>query len=193
MKVVFLDRDGVINQFPGYGKYVTSLKEFKIVPGALETIKALSDNGYEIFVISNQAGVSKGLYSENTLKEITNFLLEEVKKTGGKIKEVLYCLHQDKDNCNCRKPKTGLIEKAKAVGEFNPEVSYLVGDSIRDIKTGKSSGLKTILVLSGKEKIEEKDKWEVAPDFVVKDIKEAGEKILNENTNSSCVCRCRSS
>ena len=183
--VVFLDRDGVINKFPGRGKYITSLKEFKFIPGSLEAVKNLTQAGFEIFVISNQAGVAKGIYSKATLKNMTSNMLKMIKKAGGKIKKVLYCLHRESDNCPCRKPKTALINKAlKSLSKpIDRKHSYLVGDDIsRDILMGKTARLSTILVLSGREKIKERSHWQIQPDCVVKNLSQAARFIINNST-----------
>ncbi|MDD5044293.1 MAG: HAD family hydrolase [Candidatus Omnitrophica bacterium] len=185
MKAVFLDRDGVINKYPGDFQYVTSWKQFQFLPGVKEAIKKLTQAGFKIFVISNQAGVSKGLYSEEGLNTITRNMLAEIKKEGGSINEVFYCTHLEENNCACRKPKTGLIDLAiKKLNKENLSMdfshSFFVGDTIRDIRTGKSAGLKTILVFSGKEKAENKENWQISPDFVASDLKSATEIILGE-------------
>ena len=184
MKVIFLDRDGVINQYPGDTKYVTSLDGFKFIPGSLEALRKLTDAGFNIFVISNQAGVTKGLYSQEVLDDMTSYMVKEIEKNNAKIKGIFYCTHTDADNCDCRKPKTGLIEKALKTLDFkkgNLKSIYLIGDSIRDVKTGKKSGLRTILVLSGKEKIENKSNWEQNPDYIAKDLNEAVEIVLKDS------------
>ncbi|MBM3253981.1 MAG: HAD family hydrolase [Candidatus Omnitrophica bacterium] len=181
MKVIFLDRDGVINQYPGDTKYVTSWNEFKFVPGSLEALKKLSDAGFDIFVISNQAGVSEGIYPAENLKDITSRMLEEVTTNKAKIKEVFYCTHTAEENCDCRKPKAGLIKKAlESVGAKNIDLksTYFIGDSIRDVQTGKGLGFKTILVLSGKEKLENMNNWQEKPDYVTGNLKEAVEIVL---------------
>lgn len=183
--VIFLDRDGVINKFPGRGKYITSLKEFKFIPGSLEALKSLTQAGFVIFVISNQAGVAKKIYSKATLKKMTAKMLKDVKKTGGQIKKVLYCLHRESDNCPCRKPKTAMITNAlKALdGAIDRRHSYLVGDDIsRDILMGKKARLSTILVLSGREKIKERSHWPIQPDCVVKNLSQAARFIINNST-----------
>ena len=181
-KVVFLDRDGVINKYPGNFKYVTSIQEFEILPGSSEAIKLLYEAGYKVFVISNQAGVSKGLYSQQTLGKITNYMSEEIEKVGGKLSKVLYCIHTDEQNCNCRKPKTGLLNQAlEDIKEIDLNNSFFVGDSIRDVKTGKKAGCRTVLVLSGREKIENKANWESMPDFIANNLLEATEIILNQD------------
>ena len=176
MKIILLDRDGVINEFPGRRNYVTSFEGFKLLPNAKESIARLFQAGFKIFVLSNQACISKGLITQNELDRITQYLESEIELAGGKIEKVLYCTHTDEQNCNCRKPKTGLIHEA--IDDLN-EIDFFVGDSIRDVKTGKAVGCKTILVLSGRASLDEKESWEVQPDFIVKDISEATQIILN--------------
>jgi len=196
MKVIFLDRDGVINKYPGDTKYVTDWAEFEFLPDALESISKLTENDFKIFIISNQAGVSKGIYNQQKLDEITSNMLKEVEKKSGKIQRVLYCIHKDEDNCYCRKPKTGLIKKAidsLGLKRFNFNYSYFIGDSMRDIKTGRTAGCKTILVFSGKEKKENKDNWEIKPDYEATNLLEAVNIILNENPHNSCHGRSRPS
>ncbi len=186
MKVVFLDRDGVINKYPGDTKYVTTWKEFKFLPKSIEAIKVLNKEGFKIFVVSNQAGVRKGIYSHKALDIITENMLKKIKKLGGKINEVLYCTHTDEDECACRKPKTGLIQEAFKMLKVKPALknTYFIGDSIRDIQTGKNAGLKTILVLSGKDKLSDKRSWQYQPDYIAKDLFSATNIILNENSRS---------
>lgn len=185
MKLIFLDRDGVINQYPGDRNYVTSWKEFRFLPNAKKALKDLNKDDFRIVVISNQAGVSKGLYSEQDLSIITKNMIQEINDAGGRIDSVLYCIHQDKDDCNCRKPKTGLVDKTLAECRdqgfsLEPgEDCFFIGDSIRDIKTGKSAGCRTILVFSGKEKPQNKDNWEVLPDYTTKDLYSAVKLLLD--------------
>jgi D-glycero-D-manno-heptose 1,7-bisphosphate phosphatase len=183
MKAIFLDRDGVINKYPGDYKYVTSLSGFKFLPGSINAIRDLSNAGYKIFVISNQAGVSKGLYSRKALKEMTDFMLNSVKKANGKIDRVLYCLHTEEMDCACRKPKDGLMKKATKDKFVDLKNSYFIGDSLRDVKAGKSFGCKTILVLSGKEKLDNSTKWNCMPDFVAKTLYSAAKNILANKYN----------
>ena len=109
---VFLDRDGVINRYPGDGKYVTSVKEFRFLPKVKKAIALLTAHKYPIFIISNQAGVGKGLYSQAALDRITEHMLKELSRHKGKVHAVYYCTHRNEDNCSCRKPKTGLIMSA---------------------------------------------------------------------------------
>lgn len=179
MKVIFLDRDGVINRYPGDTKYVTTWEEFKFLPGVKLSIAKLSKNKFKIFVISNQAGVGKGIFSQEALDEITKKMLEEFRKAGGKIKAVYYCTHRQEENCSCRKPKAGLIDIVKKKYSLSRlGDSFFIGDTTQDIETGKRAGLKTILVFSGKEKPENKNNWQTHPDFTAADLSEAVDLIL---------------
>jgi histidinol-phosphate phosphatase family protein len=183
MKAVFLDRDGVINEYPGDADYVKSWEEFRFLPPAKPALKKLTESGIPIFIISNQAGVSKGIYSQKALDTITDNMLRELRDCGINIRGVFYCTHRNEDNCSCRKPRTGLIDAAIAQLEkkgrrIKLSEGFLVGDTIRDIETGQAAGLKTILVFSGKEKLENKINWQIRPDFTATDLLGAVEIIL---------------
>jgi len=192
MKIIFLDRDGVINRYPGDKNYVTRVKDFAFLPGALTALKNLTKEKYRIFIISNQAGVGKGTYSQAALDAITDLMLKKVNKGGAEISGVFYCTHRADANCSCRKPKLGLIRKAlKKIRFKSAKATYFVGDSIMDVQTGKNSGFKTILVLSGKEKLKNQNNWEAQPDFIAKDLLAATKIVLNENSGYLCHSRCR--
>ena len=181
MKAVFLDRDGVINKYPGHRKYVTSLKKFRFIPGAKRALKRLGDSGYAIFVISNQAGVSKGVYSRSTLDRITSHMLKELKKYGIDIAAVYYCTHRPDARCPCRKPKTGMVKKALKEHGLPARIlksSFFVGDSIMDVQTAANAGLRSILVFSGREKARNRRLWPLEPDFTAKDLSGAAQIII---------------
>ncbi len=188
MKLVFLDRDGVINEFPGNGNYVTKLKEFHFIPGALEALKRFNDNGYTVFVVSNQAGVGKGIYSQKKLDLIHQRMNEKVLKTGGKITKAYYCTHTNQQNCDCRKPGIGSIRAAMSVMKkplSDAQHGYFVGDTEVDITAGKNAGCKTIFVLSGMQNRRVLAGWKVQPDYIVKDLLAATDIILSSEGGSS--------
>jgi len=170
MKVVVLDRDGVINKYPGDKLYVTSLRKFKFLPQAKKAIALLAKKGFTIFVASNQAGVGKGTYSQKTLDAITAKMLTDIEKAGGRIGGVYYCAHRKEADCACRKPKPGLLKQASREFKFNLKKAYFIGDTTRDIFTARAAGCKSILVLTGKEKLANQKNWEAKPDFVFKDL-----------------------
>jgi len=186
MKVVFLDRDGVINEFPGNGNYVTKVKDFHFIDGALEAIRALTETGHKLFVISNQAGVGKGVYSLDKLNRINAHMIKHVQRAGGKIRKSFYCTHRSDAGCDCRKPGIGLLRKAlKSLNKTiaHAQKAYFVGDTEGDIKTGHNAGCTTIFVLSGRENRRYMRKWDIKPDYVVKDLMAAVDIIQNENLN----------
>ncbi|MFA5038991.1 MAG: HAD family hydrolase [Candidatus Omnitrophota bacterium] len=180
MMTVFLDRDGVINRYPGDRKYVTGVRHFHFLPGVLKAVSLLTKAGFRIYVISNQAGVSKGLYSRKALEEITGRMLEGIRKYGGRIDDVYYCLHTTEMNCSCRKPKAGLLKKATKACRVDLKSTYFIGDSLLDVKAGRAFGCKTILVLSGKEKLKNASRWDVIPDFIARNLLDAARHIIDQ-------------
>lgn len=182
-RIIFLDRDGVINKYPGDRNYVTTLKGFRFINGAKKALRRLGQAGYKMFVISNQAGVSKGVYSQNILDEITRDMLNKLDREKAGIQGVYYCIHREEDKCACRKPKTGLIEKALLehnIPKQSLKKSFFIGDTQRDIQAGKKSGCRTIMVFSGKEKPANQKKWDIQPDFTAKDLSRAADIILKK-------------
>jgi len=180
MKAVFLDRDGVINKYPGDRLYVTSLKKFSFLPKAKKAIALLTKNNFKVFIASNQAGVGRGVYSQATLDKITGFMLDQVKKAGGNIEKVYYCTHRKEQRCPCRKPEPGLLKKAARKYKFSLRRSFFIGDTIRDVLTAKAAGSKSILVLTGKEKLKNKKIWESKPDHIFKDLLAAAKFLIKQ-------------
>ncbi|MFA5356526.1 MAG: HAD family hydrolase [Candidatus Omnitrophota bacterium] len=183
-RVVFLDRDGVINRYPGDRDYVKSWDEFEFLPRVKPALKRLNEKGFRVFIISNQAGVSKGIYTQEALDTITGNMLSDLEAFGINIARVFYCIHRQEDDCACRKPRTGNIEKALMMLRkegIEPELrkSYFIGDTIRDIETGRAAGLNTILVFSGKEKADNKENWVITPGHTADDLSGAVDLIIN--------------
>ncbi len=181
MKIIFLDRDGVVNRYPGDGNYVTKVKDFHFIPGSLQGIHDLTKGGYKIFVISNQAGVGRGVFSLEKLNRINTHMIKGVEKAGGKIQKSFYCTHRPDAGCECRKPGIGLVQKAlRSLNKTirHAKVAFFVGDTQKDIQTGHKADCKTILVLSGRENRRSASRWPVKPDFIVKDLKAASEVVL---------------
>ncbi len=182
-KVIFIDRDGVINRDPGGWtkySYITKWDEFFFIDGSIEALKRLKEAGYRICLISNQGGISKGYFTQSDLDKVNEKMLAKIEEGGGKINELYYCPHHDKDNCECRKPKTGLIEQALKKSDVDLKNTFIIGDSIRDIEAGKRMGMKTIFVLSGKTPASETKSWTIQADCIKKDLLEAVEWILRQ-------------
>lgn len=184
MSIVFLDRDGVINEYPGHGYYVDKVKAFKFIPGAVDAIARLSQAGHTLFVISNQAGVAKKLYTKATLKAIDAVLHKGVKAAGGKIRKVYYCTHPSDGDCDCRKPGIGNIKKAlKSIGKDlrAAKSGFFAGDTQIDIEAGHKAGCTTILVESGRDRAKDTKKWKIKPDHIVKTLNQAAD-LIDEST-----------
>ena len=177
MRIVFLDRDGVINEFPGHRNYVTSWEEFSFIPGSIEAICLLKEHGFKVYVASNQAGVAKGLYSHKDLECINKNMLKEIRGWGGDLDDIFYCFHRDEDDCDCRKPKPGLLTRVLDNLEQKPKDCFFIGDSLRDVKAARNAGCKSVLVLSGSESAKNRENWEIKPDYVFDDLFEAVRKI----------------
>ena len=190
MKAIFIDRDGVINKDPGgWTKcgYVTDWEDFHFIPGTPEALKILNNKGIMVIVASNQGGVNKGFYTKEKLSEINDMMLKEIRKNGGEIEEVFYCIHRDEDNCGCRKPKPGMLEAATGKYGIDPKSTYFIGDDRKDILAGKAIGCKTVLVLSGKSSREDVKGWPEKPDHVFKDLLEAVKWIIKEIASGTKV------
>ena len=179
-KVVFLDRDGVINRDRG-SEYIDCWKKFRFLPGSLRALKLLKENQYTVVVVSNQAGIAKGSYALRELQDITRRMKKVVKVRGGRLDAIYYCPHQKEDRCCCRKPKTALFRKAKKRFDFQYKETFVIGDSQRDIAAGKILHCRTVLVLSGREKHHRRHLWDPQPDMIKKNLLEAVLWILRKD------------
>ena len=182
-KVVFVDRDGVINEDP-IGDYVKRWEDFRFIRGAVNSLKRLNQADFKIVIVSNQAGIGDGVYTEDVLNEITNNMLKELKKEGVEVQRIYYCLHGKEANCECRKPKTGLFQKAAQDVSFEPSKTFFIGDKASDIKAGRNFGLRTIFVLTGhgqndKNKLSKDD----PPEAIFPSLKEAVDYIIEKVKN----------
>jgi histidinol-phosphate phosphatase family protein len=179
---VFLDRDGVINQNRD-GDYVKSWQEFTFLPGSRKAIQRLLKEDIPIIVISNQAGVGKGLVSDTAIQEINRHLVTHTSVAGRKISAVYYCPHRVEDGCECRKPKPGMLLKAAADWDLDLTRCYMVGDALSDIEAGSAVGCTTFLVKTGRGRkaLQERQNWKTQPDFIVEDLAQAVEIILKQH------------
>lgn len=180
MKLVILDRDGVINQ--DSDTYIKSPEEWLPIDGSIEAIARLHESGFTVAVATNQSGVARGLFDLYTLARIHQKMCGLVEETGGVIDGVFFCPHGPDEGCPCRKPKPGLL--AQIASEF--EVSLLglpfVGDSLKDIQAARNAGCRPILVLTGKGKqtLETSDPAELSGVTVMADLREAVTHLLGQ-------------
>lgn len=147
-KVVFLDRDGVINKRMAEGEYVTNINDFELLPTVGEAVVLLNRNGYKIYVISNQAGIGKGLMTDGDLSEIHRYMERQLEKYGAEIAGIYYCPHKADDYCTCRKPKPGMFHQAALVHGIDLSRAVFIGDDPRDEEAGRAAGCRTILMKS---------------------------------------------
>ncbi|MFX0039502.1 MAG: D-glycero-beta-D-manno-heptose 1,7-bisphosphate 7-phosphatase [Promethearchaeota archaeon] len=170
-KAVFLDRDGVINKEVSY---LSNSKDFRFIEDSIEALKILKQKGFLLIIITNQAGIARGYFTEGTLKTIHSKMNNRLKKEGLELDDIYYCPHHPDFTgpCNCRKPNPGMILKAKLQHNIDLTKSYMVGDTLNDIQTGKAANCKTVLVLTGYGKEEQKNISSVIPDMIFKNLKE---------------------
>ncbi len=148
MKLIILDRDGVINH--DSDQFIKSPEEWRPVPGSPDAIARLNQWGYRVVVATNQSGVGRGLFDMDTLAAIHEKMLKVVGQAGGRIDSIFFCPHKADDKCSCRKPKPGLFQEISV--RYNASLSEVpaVGDSLRDLQAAASVGAQPILVLTGK-------------------------------------------
>ena len=176
-RLIFIDRDGVINVDP-IGDYVKSWADFKFEPGAIEALQLLDKKGYQIIIISNQAGIGDGLYKESDLQDIHTRMIGEMEKNHIPVRSAHYCLHGKQAGCACRKPETGLFEDAVKNIQFSKSETYFIGDKNTDIEAGKRFGIKTIFVRTGHGQYDEsKLKPPYVPELVAENLLDAVKKI----------------
>lgn len=147
MSTIFIDRDGVINE--NRADYVKSWAEFRFIPGAREAVAQLTRAGHRVFVCTNQAAVAKGLITTETVEEIHQRMIAEVAAVGGEIEKAYYCPHPKDGDCACRKPRPGMLLRARDEFGANLDDAIFIGDSITDIQAGIAAGVRPMLVLTG--------------------------------------------
>ncbi len=180
-KPIFLDRDGVINMEPSnFGfDYIIDIKHFSFLPKVFEAMKLLIAKDYDIYIISNQAGVNKGVYRKETLDAITQWMLEKLAADGIHIKGIRYCIHRSDENCSCRKPKILFLEEFyDGYKGLKKEELFYIGDQGRDIEMAANFGIKSILVLGGKTAFTSLFSLCPRPDFVVLDLYDAVKNVI---------------
>ncbi|MFX0087441.1 MAG: D-glycero-alpha-D-manno-heptose-1,7-bisphosphate 7-phosphatase, partial [Candidatus Hodarchaeota archaeon] len=160
-----LDRDGVINKKAPRADYVKKWEEFELLSGSIEAIHFLAKNNYQIFVITNQAGIARGMMTEEDLSKIHENMKKELNKYNITISGIYYCPHGWNDNCECRKPKPGMFYQAAREHHINLKKAIFIGDDERDLQAGEAAGIRSILVTP------EKNLLKVVTDLIEGNIK----------------------
>jgi len=148
MKLIILDRDGVIN-FDS-DQFIKSPEEWKPIPGSLEAIARLNQAGYRVAVATNQSGIGRGLFDMPTLNAIHDKMHKQLAQVGGRVDAIFFCPHTNESNCECRKPKSGMIEEVAIRFGVSLKGVPAVGDSLRDLESADRLGAQPYLVLTGK-------------------------------------------
>ncbi len=148
MKLVILDRDGVINHDSAH--FIKSPDEWKPIPGSLEAISHLNQAGYRVVVATNQSGVARGLFDMATLNAIHQKMIDALAQQGAALDAIFFCPHANEARCNCRKPRTGMFEEIQQ--RYNIPLRHVpaIGDSLRDLTAAAQAGAQPMLVLTGK-------------------------------------------
>lgn len=147
MKIIILDRDGVIN-FDSE-EYIKSPDEWHPIPSSLDAIALLNQHGFTVTIASNQSGIARGYYDQDTLLAINEKMQDELAQRGGVIDSIFFCPHGPKDGCLCRKPKPGLLFEIASNYSVQLENVPFVGDSLRDLEAAMMANAKPVLVLTG--------------------------------------------
>jgi len=135
-------------------------------PGVADGIKLLQDKGFKIIVITNQSGIARGFFTEETLEKIHQRMKDELSEKGASVDAIYYCPHHPDEKCDCRKPNTAMLEKAIKDFDIDTEKSYFIGDRMIDVEAGHKLGIKTVLVPEKKEQVEKEMKESnIEPDY----------------------------
>ena len=152
-KAVFFDRDGVLNVDVDY---LYKISDLKWVEGAREAVAYLTQAGYKIFVVTNQSGIARGYYTVAQMQELHDFMQREIEASGGKISKFYYCPHHKEGkvaeyakDCDCRKPKPGMLLQAFGEYDLDKEQCFLIGDGKRDVEAAEAAGIRGYLFKGG--------------------------------------------
>ena len=182
---VFLDRDGTVTEEVGYVNHPSRLR---LIPGAAEGIRMLNGAGVPVILATNQAGVARGYFTEGLVKEVMGRLNELLKAQGARLDAVYYCPHHPsagappyRAECDCRKPKPGMLLRASLELGLDLSRSFVVGDKISDVAFAKAAGARGVMVLTGYglgEHTYQRESWTVQPVYLADDLCAAAEWIL---------------
>lgn len=175
-RFVLLDRDGTINEEIGY---VLTPDELRLIPGAAEGIRRMRELGLGLVVVTNQSPIGRGWITEEQLAAVHDRLRDLLRAEGADVDAIEHCPHAPEHGCRCRKPATGLVERAAAAFGFEPAESFIVGDHAGDMAMGRAVGARTVFVMSGHGQ-EELPAAEPFADHVVEDLLAAAAVIRGE-------------
>lgn len=163
-RAVFLDRDGTIAKNV---HFCCRVEDFEILPHVPEAIRLLNENGFKVVVITNQSGIGRGYFTEQTLYQIHQYMKQELAQCNAWLDAIYFCPHHPDDKCDCRKPRPGLLSRASDDLDIDLSRSFVVGDTERDIIAGKIIGCRTALITPDPHSTGEISE---PPDFVATDL-----------------------
>jgi D-glycero-D-manno-heptose 1,7-bisphosphate phosphatase len=184
-RAVFIDRDGTLNEDIGY---VSTPDELILYPWAAEAVRLVNHSGFKAIVITNQSGIARGMYSEQTLGTIHKRMITQLAREGARIDGVYYCPHHPdigavdyRKACNCRKPQTGMLDAAAREHNIDLPRSFVIGDKASDITLAENAGARSALVLTGygQETLAHPERWPCRPSLVAENLLEAVKQILD--------------
>jgi len=180
-KAVFVDRDGTINVDV---HYLHDPGQFQMYPGVGEGLRSLKEAGFKIIVITNQSGIGRGYFTEEQLKKVHDRMKSDLHHFGVTLDGIYVCPHHPEERCNCRKPRTGLFERAIKDNNIDLTGSFMIGDKSLDVEAGKKIGVQTILIpephIRG-ECLSKQYLWGAFPDFIANDFLAAVDWIQGKN------------
>lgn len=184
---VFLDRDGTLNEERGYLNHVDRME---LIDGAADAVALLRSHGLRTIVVTNQAGVARGYYPEKQILLLHEKLQRLLQEGGAELDAIYYCPHHPdvgeppyRQDCDCRKPKLGMIHAAEKDLNVDAKRSYMVGDKLSDVEFGKRAGCTSIMVLTGYGKGDleyNRDKYDGNPDYIAEDLLDAAKWIVKD-------------
>jgi len=173
-RAIFIDRDGTIaKDVP----YCSRPEDFELLPRVAEGIKSVNEHGFKVVVITNQSGIARGYFTEETLAKIHDKMRRELAKQGAHIDAIYYCPHHPDGNCECRKPKPKMLLQATSDLNVDLGQSYVIGDNDMDIEMGKNVGCKTVLI-GDKTKQREMNKQTPCPDYTASSVSAAVQWVI---------------
>jgi len=175
---VFLDRDGTIAEEVGYLNHVS---RFRILPHVGDAVRRLNEAGLPVIVVTNQSGVGRRYFPESLVYSVHELMAQQLEAAGAHLNAIYYCPHTSADGCDCRKPKTGMLERAAREHAIDLHRSFVVGDRHGDVELARRAGASSILVRTGYgegEYLWNASKWLFQPDFVAADLADAVHWIL---------------
>ena len=152
IKTIFLDRDGVINKEVNY---LHKIDDFEFINGVFDTCLYFQNLDYEIIIITNQSGISRGYYSESDYQKLTLWMINQFNKSNIEILDIFHCPHGPDSNCNCRKPMPGMFLKAKTKHNIDMEQSWMIGDKEVDVIAANASGINNTILVRSVHRIDE--------------------------------------